>query len=243
MIKRVAIGIPTCGPPTWGLLDSIVAFQSYHHDTACDMPLTIIRPPRPLPIAMARQYVAHHFIQNSDANYLWWIDQDCFFKPETLSRLMAWDKPIVGALCLMRLRDFVKPMVMRGEVGDGGHFSRAAEVYLFAAKHFDCGTNEPQLADPIPDDALFEVDYTGCHCLLTKREVYENTPAPWFSDVPGREDRFFMLKAQEHNYQAYVDFSTMVGHGAGAERSLGMLDFMAHFRYANDIEEARQKNG
>lgn len=242
-MTQVAIGIPTCGPPTWGLLDSLVAFQTYHFQTDWNTSLRIIRPPRPLPIAMARQHVARYFIANTHADYLWWIDQDCFFLPETLQRLMAWNEAIVGALCMIRSSDFTKPMVMRDAMGDDGHMCRVRDVYPFAAKYLDCETNEPQIVNPIPDEALFAVDYTGCHCLLTRREVYQDMTPPYFSDIPGREDRYFMLKAKDEcGYQPHVDFSTVVGHGAGAERSIGILDFMAHYRYVNDIEEAKYKH-
>ena len=238
MIK-VALGIPTCGPPTWGLLDSIWGLLQHQQGTQ----LMNIRPPRSLPIALARQCIAYDFINNTDFDYLWWVDQDCFFAPQTLDRLLSWDVPIVGALCMIRGRNAAIPMVFKGK-GEGENYQIAAqETYKFAGKHFNCETNAPQVLGVPPPNALFEVDFTGCHCLLTKRAVYESMTTPYFSDIPGKEDRWFMLKAKaEGGFKSYVDMSVMAGHGSGAERSAGIYDFLSSYRFENDLEEAKRND-
>ena len=51
----------------------------------------------------SRNRVTAHFLDNTDAEWLWWVDADMGFEPDTLSRLLdAADpvaRPVVGALC------------------------------------------------------------------------------------------------------------------------------------------------
>ena len=102
------------------------------------------------------------------------------------------------------------------------------EVYDYVRQYGDVRTNEPQFIDPIPDDSLFAADFTGCHCLLIKTDVLRAMSEPWFSGIPGQEDRYFCLNANNEGYQVCVDFSTVVGHMTG-ERSLGVRDFVANY--------------
>ena len=96
--------------------------------------------------------------------------------------------------------------------------------------------HDPQTVTPIPDDSLFEVDFTGCHCVLIHRNVLETMDPPWFNGHPGREDKYFYLKAQGLGWKTYIDLSTLVGHVLDA-RIIGAYDFLAHLLYENMLEE------
>ena len=235
---NVALCIPTLGPPTWGLFDSMAQFQAQYQPHNVD----VMRPPRPLPVDVARSWLVQQVIER-EYDYLWFVDQDCAFLPGTLDRLMKWGTPITGALCLMRNSLACWPMCYGERIAEGEDRWRilAQEAHDYLREYADVQTNEPQLIDPIPDGSLVPVTFTGCHCLLIKREVFDKVTYPWFSGIPGQEDRNFCLKAAAAGYQVHVDFSTFVGHITG-ERSLGVFDFMAHFRYWAELEAMNERN-
>lgn len=227
-MTKIAVCIPTNGPPTWQLFDSFTNWQAFHCHDHPEIEVDIIRPPRPLPVDMARNFLAHQVLQG-DYDYLWFIDQDASFLPDALDRLMAWNVDIVGGLCLMREPTFCRPMLFRGYNEEREAWNVPVdEVYEFFRENMDIEANGAQSVSPVPDESLFEVDFTGCHCLLIRRDVLEKMEPPWFNGQPGTEDRYFCLKAADLGYKVHVDFSTFIGHATGS-RILGVHDYMAHY--------------
>ena len=224
------------GAPTWALFDSFGQWQSYHYSTHPEITVTVIRPPRPLPVDVARTFLAGQVL-NGDYDYLWFTDQDAAYLPSTLERLMAWDVPVVGALCMVRASTWCVPMVFKGQKEDNplAYQVSVDEVYNYLRLHANVETNDPQVLDPIPSGSLYECDITGCHCLLIKREVLMEVEAPWFNGAPGREDMYFCEKTRKAGYPLYVDFSTIAAHATG-ERIIGAYDFMAHYLYQSLLE-------
>lgn len=232
---RIALCIPTNGPPTWALFDSFGQWQKYHNEHHPEIEVDVIRPYRPMPVDMARSYLVNQVLHR-DYDYLWFVDQDAKFLPETVYRLLAWDKPVVGALCLIRGGEPCWVMAFGEQNDQGKYLMLNNEAFDYLRQYADCTTNGPQIIEPPAPGSLVDVTFTGCHCLLIKREVLLDMEPPWFNGAPGTEDRYFCLKAREAGYPIYVDFSTFVGHVTG-ERSLGVFDFMAHFRYWVHLEE------
>ena len=240
---RIALCIPTNGPPTWALLDSIARWQAYHyHEHPEDIEVSVIRPPRALPVDLARSYLANVVLEQGH-DYLWFVDQDAAFMPETLDRLLSWEMPIVGALCMIRGSTHCFPMVFQGHNPDADTWMiRVNEVHEFMRQHYDLRTNDPQIVDPVPVDSLFQVDFTGCHCLLIERGVLEKMEPPWFSGQPGQEDRNFCFKAAELGIPVYVDLSVLAAHATGT-RLIGAWDFVAHFRLYAEMEGWNGRGG
>ena len=224
------------GAPTWALFDSFGQWQSWHYSQHPEITVTVLKPERPLPVDVARTFLAAQVL-DGDYDYLWFTDQDAAYVPQTLKRLMAWDLPIVGALCPIRGSTWCAPMVFRGQKDDDPEFYHIAvdEVYNYLREHADVETNSPQIIDPVPPGSLFECDFTGCHCVLIKREVLEALEPPWFSGRPGQEDKYFYLKAAAAGYKTFVDFSTFVGHVTDT-RIIGVYDMMAHYLYQSLLE-------
>ena len=151
---------------------------------------------------------------------------------------MSWQMPIVGALCMMRGPERCMPMLFKDRCEEESEFYRIPieVVAQFLNEYADITTNAPQAITPVPEGSLFEVDFTGCHCVLIQRSVLEAIEPPWFSGVPGQEDKHFYLKAQNAGWCTFVDLSTLVGHVMDA-RIIGAYDFMAHYMYENMLEE------
>lgn len=129
-------------------------------------------------------------------DYLLWIDADQVFPPDTLMRLVAHDKPIVGTLVSTKEPPH---MVVTG-IGD--------QEYGYMS-----------ILD-WPENSLIEVDVTGFGCCLIKREVLEAFPEgnpferikiPAFDSKMG-EDWSFCVRAKEMGFPIHVDTSIPVGH-------------------------------
>ena len=61
---------------------------------------------------------------------------------------------------------------------------------------------------------LVEIERTGFHCVLVRREVFERVPGPWFDHpTPGRgEDDYFCDRVRSHGEHVYLDPCIEVGH-------------------------------
>jgi hypothetical protein len=121
------------------------------------------------------------------------MDTDQIYHPETITRLLAHDLPIVGCLVYRRYPPF-DPLMFRG----------TRHKYL-NVKEWD-------------KDALVRVDATGTGCLMFNMDVFKNLPAPWFKVVKDEEegvtgeDFYFCGVAREYGYEIFVDTSIPCGH-------------------------------
>ena len=227
---KIAQATPRCGPPSWKYLDSLTQWAIYHSRQHTDDHLVLLSTGRwPLPIDVARNALVEQFLK-TDAEYLWCLDQDAVFLPQTLDRLLSRKMPIVSALEFMRLPGACWPMALKGPPNPetGQYRIQAGEIYAWIAAHFDAMSNAPQiLAQPLPENSLLDTTFTGCHCLLIRRDVLEDMEPPWFKGYdPGGEDQYFCLKAAGMGIQTYVDLSVLVGH-ATTDRTIGAFDFMS----------------
>ena len=225
---KVIQATPRCGPPSWHYLDSLTQWALYHSKEHPEIDVALSHPGRVLPIDVARNLLVRQFLA-TDGDYLWFVDQDAAFLPGTLDRLLSRKLPIVSALEMMRLPGACWPMALKGppNPATGQYRVQSAEVYAWIAAHLDATSNEPQILDEIPIDSLLEVSFTGCHCLLIRRDVLEEMDEPWFQGYqPGGEDQYFCEKAGAMGVPTYVDLSVLVGH-ATTDRIIGAMDFMA----------------
>ena len=148
----------------------------------------------------------------SGIEWLWMLDSDMTFPPQTLNRLMdsaSSERPIVGGLCFGRTNE------------DG-------LVYFPTLFDFD-ETGQAYRYQTYPADTLIEVGATGTACLLIHRDVLvkmgENfpEPLPWFQEEVNSfgglngEDVTFCLRARSLGFPIYVDTGVKLGHVKGFE--------------------------
>lgn len=218
----VAIGTAALGSPTWPFTESILGLKASEG-------FTFLRR-GPLAVDVARNELVEAFLQMPETfTHLLMVDSDAMLHPQTLERLLSWDVPIVGALAFTRYGPCY-PTVYRGENPESpGQFQvRMTEVHEFVNMHRELMSSRPVVLEPRPPDALYEVDRTGCHCVLIRRDVLETVPAPWFvASVMKRnkEDFYFYEQAQKAGYRVYVDLSCMAAHLYG-DRPLAAMDHM-----------------
>lgn len=127
----------------------------------------------------------------SGAEWLWFMDDDHAFSPDTLVNLLRHDLPLVVPVCLTRAAPFA-PVTFTERVGD----DRYLPIYL------------PEQEET----GLVELVAGGCAGMLIHRDVLEAVEEPWFEYGFASEDLIFCEKAQAAGFTIHCDLSVRVGH-------------------------------
>lgn len=130
-------------------------------------------------LAEARNTAVREFLADSTAGWLWWVDTDMGFAPDTVDRLVEAadpaERPVVGALA------FANREVEND--GMGGRRSVIAPVVL-DWKTID-GESGFDTRWDYPRDTLTRVHGVGSACVLIHRSVFERVAAQfgpnWYS--------------------------------------------------------------
>lgn len=165
-------------------------------------------------IVTARNTVVRDFLA-TDAAWLWLIDADMSFPPDTLDALLdvadAKDRPIVGGLCF--------------KVTQVGNEAPYGTPTLYGLN--DMTPPRTVIYHDFPPDTLLQVAATGAACLLVHRRVLEamrdsgNWPRPWvwFAETLYREyddvlseDITFCLRAGSLGFPIFVHTGIEIGH-------------------------------
>ena len=166
-------------------------------------------------LAKARNRLVVEFLDNTpEAEWLWFVDSDMVFKPDTLHRLIAraveCDVKMLGALCVIVTAEGAVPTMF---IDDDEAITRVMLDYQ--------------------DNVVGEVAATGTGCLLVHRDVLEDMRMKrggsihsWFGydqfttdagEWELGEDLSFCLRAREAGWKVYVDTTLHVGHHKGAK--------------------------
>jgi hypothetical protein len=145
-------------------------------------------------LARSLNILAEDFLSH-DEEYMFLVDDDQLFPPDTLTRLLAHKKDIVGGIYLRRGFPF-EPVVF-DHASDSGrvrpHFLNKGETGL------------------VPVKAL------GMGCLLLHRRVLETMKKPWWAlatiepDLIS-EDLTFCRDARNAGFEIWCDLDVKVGH-------------------------------
>ncbi len=203
---RVMIAIPTRGdirPET-----ALWLVHAVRQETECNYRATVEVYVGPFPIDHMRNLLVRRFLE-TDNDYLFFLDSDCEPDPDTLRRLLAHDKDIVGSVC---------PAFMYPD-------DKSEPIVAYAAYVMDASKWPPRrLVVPLgaerTPDGLMEVDALGGSGVLIKRHVLETMSYPWFlvcvdpdnGDIVYGEDSFFCLKAREEGFRVWADYGCVQKH-------------------------------
>jgi len=155
-------------------------------------------------ISGARNEVVRAFLE-TDLEWLFMVDTDTVFTPDTIARLMKNEKEIVGGLIHI----------------DG---NTKYPSMFFRQPDREDGTPEYEILDNYIYGSCVRVDATGAACLLVHRTVFENIQrwlpnpaAQWFQELQVgntlcSEDVVFCMRAESLDYEIFVDTSVNVGH-------------------------------
>lgn len=156
-------------------------------------------------IAHVRNELVREAIYFNCTHILFMDTDQTYNTVDLIPRLFSHEKDIVGGVVHRRWIPF-EPIAQR----DGEH---------------------------VPDEELYQnglvpVDTTGTGCLLINLDVFYNVERPYFELVRnehGRvmvgEDVYFLRKAKEAGYQAYVDCGVEIGHLATLEIGRDFYEF------------------
>ena len=212
----VQIGLPTRGPglPNDEILFGLIGLQK--------PPGTIVTKISAAQVDVARNQI----VAKLEKDWLFFMDDDHIFPPETLQRLLSWDVPIVSGLYFKSPGNPVPHAYhymweqhnQAGAKEQGDHFYMAMinEVAAYLTKFTDKIKDGPPSAIlPATREDLLEVDGCGGGCLLIHRRVFEAMEPPYFQCNPGTfigEDFYFCRKAQAAGFKVYVDPGIICGH-------------------------------
>lgn len=115
----------------------------------------------------ARNDTVQQFLDDKDAEWLFWTDTDMGFRPDTVDRLLAvahpTDRPVVGALCFAQ----------RELTPDGmGGYRCAPRPTIFDWIETEDGQQGFQGRTIYPVNALVRCAGTGSACVLIHRSVF-----------------------------------------------------------------------
>lgn len=167
-------------------------------------------------VAANRNKVAADFL-STDGEWLFMVDTDMGFAPDTVDRLVAAAdpkaRPVVGGLCFGVNRIAEAPF-------HGERFRVRPTVY-----EWDDG-DEPGFRPVLdyPRDRLVRVDGTGAACLLVHRGVLERLRSigdGWFDPISlgghrFSEDLSFCLRLRELGIPLHVDTGVKTTHHKGS---------------------------
>ena len=236
----VQIGIPIKGPVYDELFYSLMMLQK--------PPNTIITKIEGVVVDKSRNQI----VDKLEKDWLFFMDADQTFPPETLERLLSWDLPVVSGLYF---KPYGQPVPhaykymweeakdYKGEEEQADHFYQALtnEVADYLAKYRDTLVKGdlPTAILPAKREDLIECDGVGGGCLLIHRRVFDAIEKPYFKCNPDTfigEDFYFCRKVREAGFKIYLDPSILCGH---KQRDLtGYRHFMnwVHTAARTDIE-------
>lgn len=162
----------------------------------------------------ARAALVEKALERNDTHMLW-LDSDMRFPKDTLLRLLAHERPIVGANYATRQAPILPTM------------RDMERSYLFDGS-----------------EHLLPVHSMGMGCLLTATDVFRQMDKPYFAigynkeqDDYAGEDAFFAMKAQKAGFQVLMDTPL-----SEAVRHVGTMEFtMDHARMTRDAALAQQQ--
>ena len=163
-------------------------------------------------ITQARSKVANFFINNTEHEYLFFLDSDIGFNPEDVLKLMAHQVPIVSGAYPMKIIperycvDIVQPEERHGDLvkinGNGmGFVLIHRQVFLDIAKQY------PNLKY-IPSDYHSDTPHTPAEMNNSYHYFAEHQNQNGFMS----EDKSFFHRAQSVGYNIWLDTSIKLSH-------------------------------
>lgn len=171
-------------------------------------------------IPAARNKAVEQFLADKDADWLFWIDTDMGFEPDTVDRLLEVadpiERPIVGGLC------FAQKQTEPDGMG-GWETALAPTIYDWTTVESTGETGFLSRRD-YPVNTLVQCAGTGSACILIHRSVFEALAVDgrrdWYDRIPnptanGRllgEDLSFCLRAGAAGIPVHVHTGVRTTH-------------------------------
>lgn len=139
--------------------------------------------------------------QRNKSDYLLFIDDDMTFPADTLDRLLAHKKEVVGVNSYSRCLPLSSTVGLMDKNGE----------YMHPERHFEWETKIPT--------ELFRCYFVGAGILLIDMSVFEKIKSPYFkftTDKKGQvvhgEDGYFCKQVKEAGIDIWCDPTLPIGH-------------------------------
>jgi hypothetical protein len=169
----------------------------------------------------ARNKAFWQFQEQKQFTHILFLDSDLCIPKDTIPRLLAHNKDIVGGLYMLKTPPFPPTMYVyhKRPDADGKGF-----IYRI-------------LLDYRPGD-LIKVDGLATGCMMVSRKAVEEILHPWFSfNEGGTEDIYFCRRADKHGFEIYCDTSIECSHLRIV--AVSPNDYWAHVRKMGGIEAVK----
>lgn len=213
MNDRVAIGYAHNGMVHQPWMECVLAVQTVDAGRHLEGTISAAGPY----IAQNRNLIVKRFLLESEADWLWFLDYDIIFAPETLGVLLSaahpTAMPIVGGLYFGRFAEGIRSMWREEKDGN-----RLSPVEIFT-------------------DKLTPLSAIGMGCTMIHRRVFQamladnDDPWPWFrhsitpeGDERNSEDYHFCQEARKLGFSIW-GVPIGLGHIKGT-----ILDFDAYMK-------------
>lgn len=139
----------------------------------------------------ARNTLCELVLDDEEAEYLWFMDDDHAFPPGMLRKLLAHDEALVSPVCLTRVYPFA-PVQYTKKISEN--------------QYLPVSFNEQG------EHGLVELEVGGAAGMLIRRDVIEAIEPPWFEYTDRSEDIIFCEKAKAAGFTLYADLECRLGH-------------------------------
>ncbi len=168
-------------------------------------------------LSQARNLATRRFLDETDDEWLWFVDTDMGFAPDTVDRLLKSadpvERPVVGALCFT--------LVEQASDGMGGlRFHIGPTIYMGGRN--PAGDQSFGFFGDYPRNTIMQVAGTGPACLLIHRGALEKVRAEsgdrWWDHVADgqsgvlSEDLSFCTRLHAAGIPIHVDTSVKTTH-------------------------------
>lgn len=166
----------------------------------------------------------NEIIKKLEKDWLFFMDSDQTFHPETLKRLISWDLPVVSGLYfkspgnpIPHAYKYAYQETQAGPVKDAHFYANVIDPLMnYLTKHEAIlKANSEAVILPATKEDLIEVDGVGGGCLLIHKRVLDAIEPPWFEYNVGTnvgEDFYFCRKVQAAGFKIFLDPGVICGH-------------------------------
>lgn len=203
--QGVQIGIPIRGDMGDNIFYSFIGLKK-----PLGSKLTKIRA---VDVGIARNEI----VRKLEKDWLFFMDSDQTFHPDTLNRLLSWDLPVVSGVYFKSPGEPIPHVYRYAWQGDAHlYISMANEIRDFLKRYQEeLKKAPPATILPAHRADLIECDGVGGGCLLIHRRVLEAIKEPWFECAKGTvagEDFDFCRKVQTAGFKIFADPGVLCGH-------------------------------
>jgi hypothetical protein len=184
-------------------------------------------------------------------DYLLMCDSDATWDKGAVARLVSRDLPMVSAIMYQRK---IPPLPTLGHF-HAIHPTSGKPIYRFtetvtrlqeylAMQEVGLDTLN-ELVLPETDEDLYEIDGSGMHFTLIRRDVLEAIDPPWFklTEWGAGEDFYFCRKVRSRGIKIHADLSVHTGHLIGPGNEVGVREFLAWMTYSDGKHYERDIDG